>query len=454
MKKIYLITSIIILCIVNILVFQSIHIDVQDDIKIEFYLSAKHDMDIQFFWSCDGQFQENSSLIKEYQYPENKEKIQFQFPKNSKYLRLDFGEEVNNIFISECKLILKNETFPIDFKNMDIFSNNIREIESTEQGADIETEYNDPYIAFNLESESFLKFIDKVNILETRKTKIELSVFIDVLFIVITILLYRYRGLMHVFYENKKLIFRLTVNDFKNKFAGSYFGSIWAFIQPLVTILVYWFVFAVGFRSTPVDGVPFVFWLMAGLIPWFFFSESWQNSTNSLIEYSYLVKKVVFKVDILPLIKIFSALVIHLFFLVLFFLLLFITQGKVSKYMLQVPYYLVALIVLVIGIAYFSSAIILFFKDFGQIIGIILQIGVWMTPIMWNYQVIPIQYQWIIKLNPIFYIVQGYRNTFLYDIWFWEDMKQTTYFWCITLGLLILGICVFQKLKVHFADVL
>ena len=91
------------------------------------------------------------------------------------------------------------------------------------------------------------------------------------------------------------------------------FGVIWGFIQPLVTIAVYWFVFQVGFRSGDVGDKPFVLWFIAGIIPWFFFSEALSSTTNVFLEYSYLVKKVVFKIEILPVVKIVSALFVHCF---------------------------------------------------------------------------------------------------------------------------------------------
>ena len=87
--------------------------------------------------------------------------------------------------------------------------------------------------------------------------------------------------------ESKDLVLYLSKNDFKTKYAGSYMGIIWAFIQPLVTIVLYWFVFQVGLRSGDIGDTPFILWLMAGLIPWFFFQEALVNATNCFAEYSY-----------------------------------------------------------------------------------------------------------------------------------------------------------------------
>lgn len=76
-------------------------------------------------------------------------------------------------------------------------------------------------------------------------------------------------------YKNRRLVAKLAKNDFKTRYAGSYLGIVWAFIQPVITILVYWFVFSVGFRSGTGDlGVPFVLYLVAGIVPWFFFQDA------------------------------------------------------------------------------------------------------------------------------------------------------------------------------------
>ncbi|MGG7153662.1 ABC transporter permease, partial [Clostridium neonatale] len=137
-------------------------------------------------------------------------------------------------------------------------------------------------------------------------------------------------------YLNKRLIWNLSKNDFKTKYAGSYLGIIWAFIQPIVTILVYWFVFEFGLKAgSPIENVPFVLWFMAGLIPWFFFQEALMNATNCMMEYSYLVKKVVFKISILPIVKIISALFVHLVFIGFLFLVASIYGFYPSKYIIQ-----------------------------------------------------------------------------------------------------------------------
>lgn len=262
-------------------------------------------------------------------------------------------------------------------------------------------------------------------------------------------------------YESRKLIARLSVNDFKTKFAGSYLGIIWAFVQPVITIFVYWFVFEKGFKPAAINNaqgveVPYVLWLIAGMVPWFFFSDALSGGTRALLDYSYLVKKVVFQIDVLPIVKVISAIFVHLFFMA-FAVLLYALYGYYPDlYTLQILYYSVCMVILVLGMTYLTSSIVVFFRDLNQIINIVLQVGVWVTPIMWNMDTmdIPQIFKSILKLNPLYYIVQGYRDAFINKVAFWERPELTIYFWLFTIACVFLGNHVFKKLRMHFADVL
>lgn len=256
--------------------------------------------------------------------------------------------------------------------------------------------------------------------------------------------------------SNRKLIANLSFNDFKTKYAGSFLGIVWAFIQPLITIFVYWFAFQVGLRSQDVGNFPFALWFMAGLIPWFFFSDGLNGGTNALIDYSYLVKKVVFNIDILPLVKVISAVFVHLFFIV-FLLIMYALYGYYPDlHSLQILYYSLCLFLLVLGLSYITAPLVVFFRDLGQIVNIILQVGVWMTPILWNIDTMQVSdtIKKLLKLNPVYYIVQGYRDALINKAGFWEHPWLTLYFWLFTLLAFFIGTRLFKKLRLHFADVL
>lgn len=256
-------------------------------------------------------------------------------------------------------------------------------------------------------------------------------------------------------YKSKELILQLSKNDFKVRYAGSYLGIIWGFIQPLITVLVYWFVFEVGLRAgTKTDGTPYILWLVTGIVPWFFFSEGLASATSSLIEYSYLVKKVVFRVSILPVVKIFSAFYIHLFFVSFIFIMFFLYRIPIHISYTQVFYYSFCVIFLLVGLVWITSSIVVFLKDVSQVVGIVIQIGFWLIPIVWSPEILPKGYINLFKLNPIYYIVEGYRDTFINHQWFWNRGFDTIYFWVISSVIFVIGALLFRRLKPHFSDVL
>ena len=181
--------------------------------------------------------------------------------------------------------------------------------------------------------------------------------------------------------SNKKLIAKLAKNDFKQKFAGSTLGVIWAFVQPVVTVLVYWIVFDkalnAGTQGTKAGiDAPFVLWLSAGIVPWFYFSEVLSAGTVVLQEYNYLVKKVLFKISILPIIKILAAMFIHVFFIGVLMVIACIYGYYPNIYWLQFIYYVFCEFILVLSLSYATCSIVVFFRDLGQVISILLQVGI------------------------------------------------------------------------------
>ena len=126
-------------------------------------------------------------------------------------------------------------------------------------------------------------------------------------------------SLMKEIVKRRKMILDLSKADFRKRFVGSYFGVVWMFLQPLVTVVIYWFIFGdFGMKTVPpVPNASYVVWLVPGLVPWFFYSEALNCITGCLQEYNYLVKKVVFQVEVLPLITLLSWLMVHGCFLIL-----------------------------------------------------------------------------------------------------------------------------------------
>lgn len=263
-------------------------------------------------------------------------------------------------------------------------------------------------------------------------------------------------------WQSRHLIWKLSKNDFKKRYAGSYLGAVWAMAQPVVTVLMYYLVFDKIFGSKGPElragiEVPFVLFLTAGLVPWFYFSEALNHGTMALLEYSYLVKKVVFKISIIPIIKVIGATFIHAFFVGVLLIVAALYGYPPSLYTLQIFYYSFCMFILVLALCYSTCAIMVFFKDLAQIINIALQLGMWATPILWNMDDLVNKYGDgvnLLKINPLVYIVQGYRDAIYGQRWFFEDFYSTMYFWIFTVVLFGIGALIFKRLKVHFADVL
>lgn len=256
-------------------------------------------------------------------------------------------------------------------------------------------------------------------------------------------------------FRDRGMFLAIVKNDFQARFAGSYLGLFWAYVQPVITLCLYWFVFQFGLRSGNVSNHPFILYLMAGLIPWFYFSESWGGASGSLVEYSYLVKKVVFNVNFLPVIKVCSAMFVHLVFVCIVTALSWIYGYGIHPWLLQLFYYMICNMILVLGLSYITAACTVFFRDMTQIVNIILTMGIWMTPILWNAEAtMSGKLLMLFRLNPMYYIVDGFRDSLLDKVWFWEKPLWSIYFWCVALCVYLIGVKMFNRLKVHFSDVL
>jgi len=255
-------------------------------------------------------------------------------------------------------------------------------------------------------------------------------------------------------YTSRYTLIGLAKNDFKARFAKSFLGIIWAFIQPLVTLLVMWFVFQVGFRNAPIDDVAFVAWMTPAYLVWSFFSEALTSVTNSLLEYQYLLKQVNFRTSIIPLVKIISSAFVHSVFIIFIFIVLVAYKIPFSIYNIQVIYYFFCVIVLLVGMGWLLSALSVFVPDVANITNVVIQIGFWATPIFWVDTGMTPVVKFILQLNPMYYVCQGYRDSFIAHVWFWERPETTLIFWVVTGIWFVAGIFVFKKLRPYLVDIL
>ncbi len=254
--------------------------------------------------------------------------------------------------------------------------------------------------------------------------------------------------------QNRQLIKDLAINDFKAKYSNSFLGSVWAIILPLTNILVFWYVFQLGLKNGDVDDFPFIVWYIPAFLSWNYFSDAYMGAANGVREYSYLIKKVNFPIEVIPIVKVFSALFVHGFFILFIMTINAIYGIFPSLYYLQVLYYGFALTIYLAGLAWLFGSLSVVVPDVSNFVSIVLQLGFWVTPIIWNPKIMDENVQFILKINPLFYICQGYRGTFIYKQWFWENIPYTLYFWAVAIITWFLGAYVFDKTKDRFSDLL
>jgi len=265
---------------------------------------------------------------------------------------------------------------------------------------------------------------------------------------------YRAAAFATKLYANRRLIWQLAVHNLRSRYASTLVGSVWAVINPAITIAVFWFVSAYGLRISFEHGPPYFLVLFSGFIPWMAFSDALTGGANSVLSHQYLVKKIAFPLEILPIVNIVSAIIVHLFLVALLIVILLVSGVPATLHYLQATYFLLAMVAFTIGVAWLLAALNVLSRDVGQALSAFMTVWFWVTPILWPIENLSPRMLRVIELNPLFYVVQGYRNAFLYGLPLSALWPLDVYFWAVTAVMLFFGAHVFRRLKPHFADVM
>jgi len=425
----------------------------ESQLSFQFKLISDQSDDYQLFYITkeSQEWSEEQSIHQAYDRSGTWRTFKYNIPKDVYSLRLDLGNQKAIVKIQDAQLI-GNSKVAISLSEIMTKQHEVKIISQVDDELELGVADKDPHIILDINPHRDAA-IQGNSLFNTTWISFASIITTLVSLYIINSIKEVYRFLKEI-YKGRRLITSLAKNDFKTKYASSYLGVVWGFIQPLLTIITYWFVFQIGLRSGNVSEVPFILWFIVAIIPWFFFSEALSGATNVYSEYSYLVKKVVFKIELLPVVKITSVLFVHLFFIVFIFVMYMGYGYYPNIYNVQLIYYLMCTIALAFSVSLLTSSVVLFFKDLNQIIIIILQIGFWFTPIGWSYTMISGFWINIFKLNPMFYIVEGYRDTFIKQVAFVDHPYYTLYFWMFCATALVIGVKSFKKLKPHFADVI
>ena len=254
--------------------------------------------------------------------------------------------------------------------------------------------------------------------------------------------------------KNRKLAIQLGKNDFRNRFASTSLGAVWGFLQPFVFMMMYVIIFQFIFGMAGDNGSPYVVWFLPGMAVWQCLNDSIMSASSSIINYSYLVKKVVFPVDIIPVISITSSSIIGMF--LIYIATMAATAFGYFPNLLNLIYIVFCAFCFIISFTRFTSALTTLVPDFSQLLNIVMQLCMWFTPIIWNLNMINGPMSIIFKAFPFTYLVEGFRQAFTSTstIITQHNGLYTIIFWIITIIIYAWGNSVFKKSKKDFADVL
>jgi teichoic acid transport system permease protein len=251
-------------------------------------------------------------------------------------------------------------------------------------------------------------------------------------------------------------IFKLAKSDIVKTYSGTAFGWGWALVKPTVTIVVFWFVLTVGFRAGETgSGHPYILWLISGLIPWFYMDEMITGGTSAYLTYSYLITKMKFPVGTISTFIGISKLIVH-FLLMFIVLIIFALYGYYPDiYLLQLPIYMLLMLVLFSSWALFAAMLSAISKDFMNLVTSFVTAVFWLSGILFDVRMINTQWiRTVLMFNPVTFFAEGYRDVFLYKVWIWDQPQKLLAFFCTFVVMVTLAMWSYNKLHKEIPDVL
>jgi lipopolysaccharide transport system permease protein len=255
------------------------------------------------------------------------------------------------------------------------------------------------------------------------------------------------------------LLRTMVKRDLEARYKGSVLGNLWPLLNQLAQLLIYTYVFSfvlkvkLTLKGLPENNFTFGLWLFAGLLPWIAFSSGLIQSANSIVGQPNLVKKVVFPLGLLPLVPILSAFIESAFGLIVLIVFVAFTSHTLHPTLALLPLIWLPQLLLTAGLGYLAAGITVFLRDIPQTLGVLLNIWMYMTPIIYPASAIPEGWRnWIFWLNPLTAIVEVYRDLIINgELTHWGEWGVSS---LIALVIFCIGLWCYRRLRPAFADVL
>ena len=255
--------------------------------------------------------------------------------------------------------------------------------------------------------------------------------------------------------ENRERILRLARYEQRAKNSGTILGRMWDFLTPVLQICVYWFVFSVGMKMRTMDGeTPYAVWMMTGMMPWFCLSAAMQASANAINSAHMVVKNLHIPLTIIPAKTVVIHLTEHLWTMGFLVFVLLVSGVQVTVYWLQTIYFFLCMVIFLMAFALAASAVGAVVKDFSRLLAPIIRLLFYVSSVILSLDGMSPKMQTLLKINPLTYIIMGYRNSLLYGVGFWEMRWHSLCFWVVTLLLLLIGCTLHMRTRERYVDLL
>lgn len=255
--------------------------------------------------------------------------------------------------------------------------------------------------------------------------------------------------------NNFDTLFRIALFDYRLENRDSLMGNLWNYLNPVMQLGTYWLVFGIGVRNgKDVDGFPYLIWMLVGLIPWFFFSGCLTKGASSIFQKAAVVTKLNYPMSTVPI----SAIItegIHLLNTLLILEIVLLAYGEFPTiYYFNLIYYVAYLFILLCSLSLITSVLTMITRDFSKLITNFIRLLFYLHPILWDMSSMPSAFQKIIYYSPVYYVVRGFRDSILYNISFWKDIRQMAFEWLLVIILYALGCILQMKYRARYRDMI